>query len=82
VSELETAAEVVVTEASVVGKAPVAVPFAFTDGAEATTALSEVGKSGGALVAGAGELETSADCVSGFWGSEGAAELFFSIAAC
>ena len=57
-SELETDAAVVVTDASVVGNAPVAVPFALTDGAEATTALSVVGKSGGGLVAGAGGVET------------------------
>jgi len=78
VSELET----VLTDASVVGNAPVAVPFALTDGADATTALSVVGKSGGGLVAGAGGVETSADCVSCFSGKEGAVELFFSIAAC
>ena len=32
------------TDASVVGKAPVVVPFALTEGAEATTAVSVVGK--------------------------------------
>ena len=81
VSELETVSEVEVTAASVVGNA-VVVPFALTDGAEATTALSVVGKSGGALAPGPGELEASADCGSGFCGSDGAVELFFSIAAC
>jgi hypothetical protein len=74
--------DVVVTDASVVGNALVVVPFALTDGAEATTALSVVGNSGGGLAAGAGEPEVSADCASSFWGSEGAVELFFSIAAC
>jgi hypothetical protein len=66
VSELAIVADVAVTDASVVGNAPVAAPFALTDGAEATTALSVVGKSGGGLDAGAGELVTSADWDSGF----------------
>ena len=82
VSELDTDVEVAVTDSSVVGNAAVVAPFALTDGADATTALSVVGKSGGGLVAGAGELEASADCASGFWGREGAVELFFSIATC
>src|SRR5215208_8174936 len=84
VSELETVAGAVVTESSVVGNK---VPFAFTGGtdgpgAEATTLLSVVGKSGGALAEGAGELEVSAVCGSGFSGSVGAVELFFSAACC
>ena len=79
--------EVVVTDYRSLGIDLVAVvPFAFTDGAEATTALSVVGKSGGGLVAGPGELEASADCVSesvssGRAGAVGL-ELFFSTAAC
>jgi hypothetical protein len=81
VSEVEIEGEFAVTDASVVGNGSVTVPLAFTDGAEATTALSVVGKSGGGLTAGAGELETSVDCASGFWGSAGV-ESFFSFAAC
>ena len=75
VSDVETVAGVVeldvVTDSSLVGNNA---PFAFTGGAEelgaeATTELSLVGNNGGALVAGAGELELSAVCGSGFSGS-------------
>ena len=78
-SDVEIAAGVVVTDSSLVGN--VVVPFALTDGAEETTAVSVVGNNGGALVAGAGEAEVSAVCASEFCGSVGALELFFSVAA-
>src|SRR5216117_1229227 len=79
VSEVETVAGVVVTASSVVGN--VVVPFALTDGAEETTAVSLVGNNGGALADGAGEADVSAVWASGFWGSADALELFFSVAA-
>src|ERR1700738_3334514 len=79
VSEVETVAGTVVTDSSLVGK--VVVPFAFTGGAEETTAVSLVGNKGGALADGAGEVEVSAVCVSEFCGSAGALELFFSVVA-
>src|SRR2546423_7688287 len=79
VSEVETVAGVVVTDSSLVGN--VVVPFALTDGAEETTAVSLVGNNGGALADGAGEADVSAVCVSEFCGSAGALELFFSVVA-
>src|SRR5205807_7862077 len=75
VPELET----VVTDSSVVGNK---VPLALTGGvADVTTALSVVGKSGGALAAGEG-LGAAVVSGSGFWGSAGGLELFLSLAAC
>src|SRR2546423_2988276 len=78
VSEVETVAGVVVTDSSLVGN--VVVPFALTDGAEETTAVSLVGNNGGALADGAGEADVSTVCVSESCGSAGALELFFSVA--
>src|SRR5256714_15072790 len=79
VSEVETVAGVVVTDSSVVGN--VVVPFALTDGAEETTAVSLVGNNGGALADGAGETDVSAVWASEFCGRAGALELVFSVAA-
>src|SRR5947207_11963071 len=79
VSAVETVAGVVVTDSSVVGNK--LVPFAFTGGAEETTAVSVVGNNGGALADGAGETDVSAVWASEFWGRAGALELFFSVAA-
>src|SRR5437763_1703150 len=75
VSVVATDDGVVVTDSSVVGN--VEVPFAFTDGAEVTTAVSVVGNNG-TVADGAGELAVSAVCGSGFSGSAGALELFFA----
>ena len=80
--EVDEGSDPVVTEESLAGNAPVSAPFALTDGADETTALSVVGKSGGGLVAADGELEVSADCSSRSGGSESVVELFLSIAAC
>src|SRR2546423_1457030 len=79
VSEVETVDGDVVTASSVVGN--VVVPFALTDGAEETTAVSLVGNNGGALVDGAGDADVSAVWASGFCGRAGALGLFFSVAA-
>ena len=48
-------AGVEVTDSSLVGN--VVVPFALTEGAEETTAVSVVGNNGGALDDGAGQVE-------------------------
>jgi hypothetical protein len=70
---------VLVTDSSLVGKS---VPFALTGAEDVTTALSVVGKSGGALGDAFGEGEDPAVCGSGFSGSDGAADSVFSEGGC
>ena len=76
--------EAVVTEASVVGNEAAWLPLGLmdrADGAEATTEVSVVGKSGGGLVAGPDGVEVSGGCASDVSGSAAVLELFLFIAA-